>query len=546
MRRTPVTKRPQRQRTLEITTPAPYFGLNTVDSLADMDPRYALSAQNFIATPQGLTQRGGTRVWSTGLPGDVTSLMPYNATNTASSKLFAASVSGFYDVTAGGAVGAAVVSGLTTGSPYWQHASQVNASTNYLICVNGIDAPRLYNGSAWTTATQVVTPSTIGQFSTVDNNGTAVTIANFKDVILHQRRLWFVSTNSTKAYYTNIDTPSGNLFAFDFGAQFPRGGNLHRLASWSVNTGSQEGVQSMLVAFSDRGDCVIYSGTDPSLTTWTLSAVYQLGAPTGKRCTIPFENDLLYLSRDGLYPLSKYIQSSSTSTTQAITDKISNVVGDLISSFGSQNGFEMSLYPSKNLLILNIPQSTTAANYQFVFNTVTQGWTQFTGWAATCWGNFNNASYFGTTGQVHLAFIGSKDAADISGNGGNAVIATALTAFSEMEKPGVLKHAKLVKPYIVSGVSNPSIRVGVNTDFNLIPIVGSATLNPITGAVWDNATWDNAGSTWVGTLATYNQWATPLCYPGDSLAFAISISAAGEVLWAKTGWVVEPGEALWG
>ncbi len=553
MPRNYVSKRPQKTRTVPVSTPAPYKGLNTVDSLADMDPAYGLSIQNFIATPQGLSVREGYRVWATGLPGDVTTMMPYHAANSANSKLFAASVSGFYDVTSGGAVGAAVVSGLNASNPYWQYATQTasTAGKSYLMCVNGADSPRLYDGTSWTTATQVASPSTPGQFSTVDNNGASVSIQNFVDVTLHQQRLWFVANNTTKAYYTDIAQASGQLYAFDFGPLFPRGGKLQKLAAWSVNMGSVSGVQSNLVAFSDKGDCVIFVGNNPaSATNWSLSAVYLLGAPVGRRCTIDFQSDLLYLSRDGLYPLSQYIQSSTLNNTDAITTKISPTIGDLTQTFGSSPGFEMALYPGANVMLLNIPQASTGSNFQFCFNTVTNGWTQFTGWPAACWGLFNNSLFFGAPSQVCLAFIGYADGADITGAGGNNIIATALGAFDFMaDKPGlgrgVLKHVHQVKPYIVTGTVNPTIRVGVNTDFTLVPIVGSATVNPVTGAVWDNAKWDDPAATWVGSLTTYNQWTTPKCYAGDALAFAMSISATSQTLWAGTGWIVEPG-GQWG
>lgn len=540
-----VTKQAQHSRTLPITTAAPVKGLNTVDPLASMDAAYGLSIQNFIATPQGLNVREGYRVWSTGLPGVVSSLMPYHAQITTNSKLFAASVSGFYDVTSGGVVGAAVVSGLNASNPNWQHAQQTSVSKNFLVCVNGLDTPRLYDGTTWTTTTQAASP-VLGQFSINDNNAQAVNTTAFVDVMLHQRRMWFTTANSTKAYYTDIDQPTGQLYAFDFGPEFTRGGALHKLVSWSINMGSVSGVQSNLVAISTKGDVLIYVGNNPSVSTnFALSGRYLLGAPCGRRCTIDFQSDVLYLSQDGLYPLSQYIQSSTLNNTDAITTKISNVIGDLITSYGSTPGFDMCIYPGRNVLLLNIPQSSTANNFQFCFNTVTDGWTQFTGWGAQCWGLFNNSLFFGGTGQVCLAFIGYSDGADINGNGGNNIIATALTAFTFMEKPGVLKHVHQVKPFIVTGASNPTIRVGVNTDFSLIPIVGSATLNPITGAVWDSATWDNGAATWVGSLTTYNQWSTPLCYPADALAFAVSISATSQTMWTGTGWIIEPA-GQWG
>jgi hypothetical protein len=311
--------------------------------------------------------------------------------------------------------------------------------------------------------------------------------------------------------------------------------------------GSVAGVQSNLVAISDKGDVVIFVGNNPAVSAnWSLAAVYLLGAPAGRRCTVDFSSDLLYLSQDGLYPLSQYIQSSTLNNTDAITTKISPTISDLITTFGNRTGFEMILYPGNNVLLLNIPQSAIANNFQFCFNTVTTGWTQFTGWAAACWGLFNNNLYFGSSGTVGLAFTGHTDGASTAGVGGNNIIATALSSFNYFQdKPGlgrgVIKHAHQVKPYIVTGSANPSVSVAVNVDFDLSTITGITSYNLVNSGVWDSSSWDSANSTWVGTLTTFNQWTTPSCNAGDALSFAISISSNSETLWTGTGWIIEPG-----
>lgn len=548
------TQRIQQQAsTIPITTPAPVLGLNTRENLATMDPQYGLSIQNFIATPQGLSLRQGYRYWATGLPTDVTSLLVYNARINSGNKLFAVSGSNFYDATTGGDMSAAVpvVTGLSSTETSWQYAQQTfsTSGANYLMTVNGFDAPQLYDGSTWTTCTQVAVPAAQGEFATVDNNGNAVNIADFVDICLHQQRLWFVQNNSTKAMYLDIASVGGDLNAFDFGSYFTRGARLHKLASWTIDSGN--GQSSQLVAISSKGDVVVYQGTDPSgASTWSLLGTYQLGSPTGRRSTLQMEGDLLSLTQDGLYPMSRYMQSARLDAKSSLTYNISNVISSLATTYGSTPGFEMAILPSQSLLVLNIPQSDPVNNFQFVMDLETKGWTQFTGWPAQCWTLYNDSLYFGGDGFVALAFFGYKDAADITGAGGSNLVATALTAFNPMSNeqigPGFLKHAKLVKPFIVTGQSNPTIRIGVNTDFNLVPIVGSATVNPVTGAVWDNALWDDPGSTWVGSLATYNQWATPLCYPGTYLALAMSISATSDTLWTSTNWIVSPSMGQFG
>jgi len=487
--------RPQTQSSMTVRLAAPYKGLNTVDALAEMDPNYGLSIQNFICTPQGLSVRNAYRKWVTGLPAATTSLLPYHAKNSTNSKLFAVAGGSVYDVTTSGAVGSAVVTGLTSSSPYWQQAVQTagTGGSSYMVICNGVDQPRMYSpGTGWITTTQVATPSAAGQFAINDNNSTAVNMTSFVDCLLHQQRLWFVAANSTKAYYCDIAQAGGNFYAFDFGPFFPNGGNLRKLATWTGNMDGTQGDQAVLVAMSDHGDVVIYTGNNPAVaTSFTLSGQFKIGSPVGRRCVVPLAGDLGMLTTDGLFPLSKYIADGRTNQSDALTYKISPTISDYFSAGTGTPGFEAIVYPGNDLMLLNIPQSLQTNNFQFCMNTQTGGWTQFTGWPSQCYALFNDVLYFGGPDHIGLAFIGYSDAATLSGSGGNNIVATAMSAFATLDNQtgslGALKHVKQVKPYLVTGQSNPTVSVGINTDFNLTPIVGSATVTQPTGAVWDNA-----------------------------------------------------------
>lgn len=527
--------------------PAPFKGLNTVDALPSMDPAYGLSIQNFVCTPQGLSVRQAYRKWATGLPASVSSLLPFHGKNSTTNKLFAVAGGSIYDVTGGGAVGAPVVSGLTASAPYWQWASQSTSTggNNYLFVVNGTDMPRMYDGTSWTACTQSSSPSGAGQFKTTDNNGATVNLSSFNDVIQHQQRLWFVANNSTKAYYTDVASSGGNLYAFDFGPFFPNGGKLHKLATWSKDVGGTIGVQAVLVAISDKGDLLIYSGTSPSgAGTWAIQAQTHIGSPVGKRCTLPYEGDLLLLTQDGLYPISKYLEKGQADTSDALTYKIGPTISQLVSTYSGTPGFELVLNPGENVMLMNVPQSIQANNFQFCFHTQTKGWTQFTGWPAQCFALFNDTLYFGGTDFVALAFMGYQDGASITGIGGNNVVATAMSAFATLDDqtgaPGFMKQVTMVKPFFVTGSASPTISVGINTDFNLIPIVGSATVTPGTGAVWDSAVWDSSGSTWVGSLTTYNRWTAVAAYPCSYMAVILSVSATTDTLWTATDLLIKP------
>ncbi len=542
-------RRPQRTGAASITTNAPYKGLNTVDALSAMDPAYGLQIENFIVTPQGLSMRQGYARWATGFSTTPTSLLSYGSTSPAANRMFAVSSGSIYDITSAGAIGAPVVTGLTAAHPYWQSATQTfsTSGTNFMMIVNGTDAPRLYNGTTWTTCTQTASPSAPGQWKNTDTNSNAVNISDFADVTLHQQRLWFVAVNSTKAYYADIAAVGGNLTPMDFGPLFPRGGQLHKLATWTMDLGSSAGTQALLVAISSKGDVVLFQGTNPAVSTsWGLMGVFQLGSPIGRRCTAAFQGDLLYLSQDGLYPMSKYIQSGRVDAAASLTYTIAPTISELVTTYGSTPGFELLVAPAQNLLILNAPAALQESNVQFVFHTITKGWSKFSGWPAQCFGIFNDRVYFGGTDFVGYAFQGWVDGADMLGVGGTTIAATAMTAFNYFSEvpgfgPGVLKHVKAVKPLITTDVSQPTVKVGVNTDFNMTPIVGIATPSAPAGASWDAAGWDAVPAIWGAAGITYNQWATPLSYPGDALALVISVSATGRALWTTTSWLIEPG-----
>ncbi|MEF8758318.1 MAG: hypothetical protein V5B36_00900 [Candidatus Accumulibacter sp. UW25] len=550
-----ISRRPLKKKSISYMSPAPVKGLNTADPLASMDLLYALSCINFIATPQGLSLREGYKKWATGLPEVPTTLISYNNNTSTTNKLFAVAGGEIFDVTTGGAVGAPVVTGLSTTNTYWQQANQAGVSSGkaFVGIVNGVDYPRLYDGTSWITCSQVASPAAVGEMSINDSAGNAVDIRHFNDILLHQQRLWFVKNNSTKGYYLDIAQAGGTIYPFDFGSFFPRGGKLWKLASWSTDTNSDRGVNAMLIAISDKGDIAIYKGTSPTdASTWGLVSVNQLGAPISHSCTYNFINDLLYLSREGIYPLSSYIQVGQANNSAAITHKIAPTVSDIASVYSGIDGWQMIGYPGQNLLLLNVPQGVPQNNFQFAFNTVTQGWSQFVGICATSWGLFNERLYFGGSSGavgdnfVGLAFSGFADGAGIDGKNGNSVVASCLSAFDRMLGVSGLdsnqKNVRLVKPYVITGEVAPRVLVAVNSDFNIVLTQGTSSSSYATNALWDTAIWDDAF--WSGSLNNFNKWITPRCYPGEALAISIAVSASTQTLWVGTSWVIEPGRNL--
>lgn len=135
-------------RAARVTTksiPPPVGGLNTRDSVANMAPTDALILDNYDPGTADMPLRAGYAAWTSGISGNVETIAAYNSGT--QQRMFAIAGGKLYDVTNDAALGAALVTGLTNSR--WQWANFANAGLHFLIMVNGIDAPMLYNGTTW-------------------------------------------------------------------------------------------------------------------------------------------------------------------------------------------------------------------------------------------------------------------------------------------------------------------------------------------------------------------------------------------------------------
>lgn len=445
--------------------PAPVGGWNVLDSLAQMDPKDAPILTNYWPTPSDVQTRLGYSNWSTGLPGQVNTLVDYSP-YTGTGKLFAASVAGIYDCTAGGAVGAAVVTGLT--STYFQTTQFSTPGGAFLYMVNGVDKPRLYDGAIWVAVDAVSVPAITGVTST-----NLIHINSFKS------RLFFIEKASMKAWYLPVNSIGGAASQLDFTSIFKTGGYLMAMGTWSLDGGY--GMDDYAVWVTSNGEFAVYKGTDPSsASTWALVGVYSLGSPMGRKCFCKYQGDLLYIGKDGVAPLSSSLMSSRVNSRLNITNKIQYAVSAATSSYSNNTGWEMTVYPLDNMLILNIPIGSPSQE-QYCMNTITGAWTRFTGWAANTFEVWNDTLYFGGNTIVAKAWNTYAD-------NGLAIQAEAVQAFSYFGSHQN-KHFRACRPILtVNGTLG--IRVGINTDFDLISSLGSLTFSASPGALWDSALWD--------------------------------------------------------
>jgi len=401
----------------------------------------------------------------------------------------------------------------------WQWCAHTTAAGSYTFFVNGADAALHFNGTTW--AAPTLTTATDG--------------TDCVQVISHKKRLWFVLNNSTKGAYLGTEAIAGATAAFEFGSLFTKGGYLNAIATWTRDGGA--GADDYFVAISSRGQVALYQGTDPSSSnTWALVGVFDVPPPIGRRCFQKYGADLLLITLEGVFPLSNLLAVDQSQVSRvAITDNIAPSFNTAARSYGSNFGWEVSVYPRGTRLLVNIPTSELTTAKQYVMNTITGAWCEFDNHNAICWSVYNDIPYFGgPDGTVYQADTGSADI-DVP------ITATGQGAYSAFGSAN-LKRFSMLRPLVsVTGSNRPN--VGISVDFvetqNLSSIAATQSAS---GALWDTATWDNAS--WSDLSQEVNDWANLVglgTFGSVKFTAQTGISSGGGA-WGVGLW----GSLLWG
>lgn len=574
---------------------APIGGWNARDSLANMQPLDAVQLINLFPTPTDVTLRKGYTKASTGITGNVYSLMNYSDTSIpAGYRLFAAAGTKIYDAKPSTAV--QYFDGLTNSK--LQHVNMTNAAGHFLVACNGVDPVVIFDGTRWffvaTTSTAQTISSithvgavatlttasphglitgnrvTISGASSSEYNGTYVitktgtstftyTMAStpaanatvvgtytvigitgidsskFVNVNLFKNRLYFTEKDSLNCWYLGVDAISGPASPLPFGGLVRNSGYMQAMGTWTIDAG--QGVDDYAVFVTSMGEVVVYNGTDPDTAdTWQLKGIWQLGQTFARRCFFKWAGDLLLLTQDGLVPLASALQSSRLDPRVNLTDKIYYAVSQAATQFYSLFGWQINYYASENMLILSIP--TNNGMEQYVMHTITKSWARFTGIEAYCWEvSGDNDMHFGGQGFVGKFY-------DTNADNGTNIVATAQQAYSYFDSPGQLKRFTLVRPILQTDNGVPTVLCGISVDFDTVPLTNQIAFNPsiVNTGRWDVSTWDNAN--WGGGLTTTKIWqgVTGLGFSGS---VNINIASQGiELHWASTDYVMERGGVL--
>ena len=493
--------------------PAPYAGWNARGNIAAMKQTEAIQMDNIFPGIQTVSIRKGYVDWATACPETISSLMPYNGLTT--SKLFAATAAGIYDVTSAGAIGAAAVA--CTGA-FYESVNIATAGGNFLFAVNGVDLAKSYNGAAW--AVPVIT---------VANS------ANWNYVTLHKKRIWAVEKETMKLWYLPTESIAGAATVYPVGALFKKGGYVVAIGSWTLDSGS--GSDDMFVIATSNGEIAVYQGTDPaSSATWALVGVFDVPRPVGTKCFLDYGGDLLYLSMSGIIPMSKLVQSVVVDRSSELSYNIDGAFLLATETYSSVIGWQMVLHKRAGFLLVNVPATQNTVSYQFVMNTVTKAWCRFTGWNASCWADFNGDIYFASDKTVCLAWNSTSDA-------GNPITGTVYQAYSPLGYGGQ-KEVSLCRPnFNLSAAAQ--FAMALDADFQTFGGQTVFTYNPgSAGGIWDTSLWDSG--IWDALGSSYeSKWTT---IPGNlgylhSLRLQITTSS-GNFDWTSTNYAFRPAGIL--
>lgn len=505
------------QKSSTVSVAAPIGGWNARDALGEMAPTDAVTLTNFFPGTSTVAIRNGYSSFATGISGQIESLMVYNSGT--ATKMFAAAVTSIYNVTAGGVIGAADLTGLTNAR--WQYVNITTAGGSYIMCVNGADKLKTFDGTNW---------HKDGDGGAYDITG--VNSATCINITLFKNRIWLTETGTLKAWYLPINSIGGAAVALDMSTLVQNGGYLMGGATWTLDAGF--GMDDYLAFITSEGEVVVWRLTDPTTPTGiTMQGVYALGAPIGRRCFLKYAGDLLIITQDGVVPMAAGLQSSRLDPRVNITDKIQFATSTAISQYGSHYGWQLMYFAKENQLYLNVPIAEGSAQQQYVMNTITKSWCNFTGWTANCWEIMADNPYFGANGFIAKAWSTNAD-------GANNIQAFGLQSFQSYGG-ATQKQVKMIRYHFLTSGS-PSVYGNVNVDYDTSDTTAPLAALVVPYGLWDIGTWDV--SVWGSDFTPSADWQGAT---GIGFTFAPILRAATQgsgLLWVSSDMVFEAGGVL--
>lgn len=461
--------------------PNPYNGYDPSSALTAMRPTAATVLENWFPTAASLETRDGfvTHFTITGFGIIPRRLLVYSNT-IGGEQLFACTDVSIINVTTAGS-GAISVMALTNGRVV--STAIATGAGNYMLCVNGVDTLKQYDGTTWTSV------PTFGATSTVV----------YKYIETYRQRIYLAKRNSLEIEYLASNAVAGAATNYPLGALFRLGGYIVAMSVWTIDGGI--GPEDNLCVFTSKGEVAVFSGNDPA--TWSLRGVYFAGRPLGEIPMYKYGGDVLLLTETGVVTMSSLIQSASIDRTQTVSSQIRPALNTAASLAFTAEGWQIISEPKKPMLLVNVP--VTPVRKQFVMNSQTGAWTTFTHDAynfARMGGELYYIVAYDTTAGT--GNYGVNRITGVSDNGVN-IVCTMTQAFNSFGYGGN-KKIEEIRPYFETGGAF-TYNLGVASDFGLIQEYTMQNSGSSGSAgIWGTSVFGTG--LWSGGLAISNDWIT--------------------------------------
>lgn len=452
----PVTRQRRPPRSVPVSLPSPWGGINTRDGIAALQPNEARDLRNWVPSGNSLVPRKGRTTYSTGgAAAAVETLAAFNGLTT--SILIGVNGGSIYDFTGTSAI-------LLSAAGYTESRFQTECYNNRLIGVNGVDTPWAFDGSS---------------VGATGFTGSGLTLSNLVNIGKAHTRLWFCENNSADVWYGGVGSITGTLTKFQL-SQVVAGGYCMAIGAHSQDGGN--GPDDYTVFVMSTGEVVIYSG-DPA-TTFSKVGNFSMPPPVGRHCLVSIGGQVAVLTRMGLVPIAAAMQGIAFDAVAI--GPFGKVAPSFVSDtamYGSNEGWEMAFW--NGLVLINVPYLAGAASREWVYNTTAPSWTQLYDINPSCMCVWEGDLYVGSwdSGTIYRYSGSSDDGASINltarqafGPEGNANLFQATAIRFDMAVEGTLSgRFGLDLDYIARDIDIPSV-----------DIAASISSTPW-GSVWDSA-----------------------------------------------------------
>lgn len=487
----------------------PMGGINAVDAIAALDPRFCTSSYNIVPDGRGGRVRSGYQEFATGLGEDVRSIIPFTAADPSDNKLYAATLDGIYDVTAGGTgpwtedVAFGTASGEAGYGVYTMYRSDAGTTYGfYADEVNGLF--RRPEGGSWAAVTDI----------------TGVDEEDLVFVMEFKTSLYFVERGTAAAWYLLGGNIAGAATKFDFGNKFQRGGTLVGLWNWTVDGG--DGIDDYLVAVSTAGDVIVYRGTDPTDPNWTQVGQYWIGpVPVGRRIACSSGGELFILSQLGVLPMSRLVSGRPVQEQDIYASRnITPLITDDMAATRTSRGWELRMCTSEQVFILATPKVEGYPFRQYVLSSKTNGWSTYKDLPYVTGDELEGIFYLGGEDGYVYKFTGNQDNVLLADSTGVDIQWGMVSAFSDLGEPGAYHRAQLFRP-VFRSTGSPAYVVQARYDYDLDDPDGALIQTTVGGALWDVDLWD--AGIWGGAGVTIAQ-----IFGAEGLGRAVAIALLGQ------------------